>query len=104
MCKPYAVGTLTGKLGKRTIKRSNVAMPVRPARAASPRRGDLPVVHLDLGPLNLNLLGLDDHLNQVVLDVNAVSGPGNLLGNVLVLGGRATERPDGDGLRRSRAC
>jgi hypothetical protein len=42
-----------------------------------------PVLHLDLGPLNLNLLGLTVHLNQVVLDVNAVSGSGNLLGNLL---------------------
>jgi hypothetical protein len=82
--KPYAVGTLTGKLGKRTIKRNNVAMPVKTgsggiARAAA----TCPVLHLDLGPLNLNLLGLTIHLNQVVLDVNAVSGPGNLLGNLL---------------------
>ena len=49
------------------------------ARAAA----TCPVLHLDLGPLNLNLLGLTIHLNQVVLDVNAVSGPGNLLGNLL---------------------
>jgi hypothetical protein len=36
-----------------------------------------------LGPLNLNLHGLHVHLNQVVLDINAQSGPGNLLGNLL---------------------
>src|SRR6476469_6482879 len=53
--KPYAVGTLAGKLGKRTIKRNNVAMPVKTgsggiARAAA----TCPVLHLDLGPLNLN--------------------------------------------------
>ena len=42
-----------------------------------------PVLHLVLGPLNLNLLGLHVHLNQVNLNIAAVSGPGNLLGNLL---------------------
>jgi len=42
-----------------------------------------PILHLDLGPLDLNLLGLSVHLNEVVLDVNAIPGPGNLLGNLL---------------------
>jgi hypothetical protein len=36
-----------------------------------------------LGPLDLNLLGLMVHLNQVVLDITAVPGAGNLLGNLL---------------------
>lgn len=42
-----------------------------------------PVLHLVLGPLTLNLLGLNVSLNQVVLDITATSGPGNLLGNLL---------------------
>jgi hypothetical protein len=42
-----------------------------------------PILHLDLGPLDLNLLGLRVQLNEVVLDVTAVPGPGNLLGNLL---------------------
>src|SRR6185369_9776838 len=41
------------------------------------------ILHLTLGPLDLNLLGLLVHLNQVVLDITAQSGPGNLLGNLL---------------------
>jgi hypothetical protein len=36
-----------------------------------------------LGPLDLNLFGLTVHLNQVVLNITAVSGAGNLLGNLL---------------------
>jgi hypothetical protein len=36
-----------------------------------------------LGPLDLNLLGLMVYLNQVVLDITAQSGPGNLLCNLL---------------------
>jgi hypothetical protein len=38
---------------------------------------------LTLGPLDLNLLGLQVHLDRVVLDITAQSGPGNLLGNLL---------------------
>ena len=42
-----------------------------------------PILHLELGPLDLNLLGLRVQLNQVVLDITAERGPGNLLGNLL---------------------
>lgn len=48
-----------------------------------PQPAACPILHLDLGPLNLDLLGLQVHLNQVMLDVTAVPGPGNLLGNLL---------------------
>lgn len=41
------------------------------------------ILNLTLGPLDLNLLGLMIHLNQVVLTITAQSGPGNLLGNLL---------------------
>ena len=36
-----------------------------------------------LGPLDLNILGLEIHLNRVVLDIIATTGAGNLLGNLL---------------------
>src|SRR5215203_2301492 len=41
------------------------------------------ILNLVLGPLDLNLLGLEVHLKQVVLDIVAVAGAGNLLGNLL---------------------
>lgn len=41
------------------------------------------ILNLVLGPLDLNLLGLTVHLNQVVLNVVSVTGAGNLLGNLL---------------------
>jgi len=41
------------------------------------------ILTLVLGPLDLNLLGLMIHLNQVVLNITAVPGAGNLLGNLL---------------------
>jgi hypothetical protein len=41
------------------------------------------ILFLELGPLDLDLLGLVVHLDQIVLDIDAESGPGNLLGNLL---------------------
>jgi hypothetical protein len=41
------------------------------------------ILHLELGPLDLNLLGLRVQLNRVILDITAERGPGNLLGNLL---------------------
>ena len=41
------------------------------------------ILDLTLGPLNLNVLGLVVTLNQVHLNITAVPGPGNLLGNLL---------------------
>jgi len=41
------------------------------------------ILNLVLGPLHLDLLGLVVDLNQVVLDITAVTGAGNLLGNLL---------------------
>jgi hypothetical protein len=41
------------------------------------------ILNLTLGPLDLNLLGLVVHLDRVHLTIDAQSGPGNLLGNLL---------------------
>jgi hypothetical protein len=41
------------------------------------------ILTLDLGPLHLNLLGLVVDLAPVNLDITAVPGAGNLLGNLL---------------------
>jgi hypothetical protein len=41
------------------------------------------ILNLKLGPLNLNLLGLNVHLNRVHLTITAIPGAGNLLGNLL---------------------
>src|SRR4051812_40766709 len=63
-----AAGTITGRLTNalgQTIGRVN-DVPVRlPVADVS---GSCQILHLDLGPLDLNLLGLKVHLNEVVLD------------------------------------
>ena len=78
-----AVGTLSGRI---TDTAGNllgtvvtaVAVPVSNTAGSSCQ-----ILHLTLGPLDLDLLGLQVHLNQVVLDITAQSGAGNLLGNLL---------------------
>jgi hypothetical protein len=90
-----AVGRLTGTLtnaGESTGSVVNriVALPVtvqQPGTGASDvqiqQQAVCDILHLELGPLDLDLLGLVVHLNLVVLDIDAESGPGNLLGNLL---------------------
>jgi hypothetical protein len=55
----------------------------RVAPAAVSAAAICPILHLDLGPLTLDLLGLNIDLSRVILDITAVSGAGNLLGNLL---------------------
>ncbi|MEV4637657.1 hypothetical protein AB0J80_09925 [Actinoplanes sp. NPDC049548] len=62
---------------------STVTLPVTLPSGGVGVQAVCPVLHLVLGPLDLDLLGLQVHLNRVVLDITAVSGPGNLLGNLL---------------------
>lgn len=82
-------GTITGgDKAPRTFQRA-VTMPVDDVVAGSPAAGgrmaapaiSCDVLNLVLGPLDLNILGLEIHLNQVVLDIIAV--PGALLGDLL---------------------
>ena len=76
-----AQGTLTGTLTNTvTGVVQNVTQAVTLPLAAA---GTCQILHLTLGPLDLNLLGLVVHLDRVVLDITAQSGPGNLLGNLL---------------------
>lgn len=56
---------------------NNVAIPVA---GVDP---NCQILNLTLGPVHLDLLGLVVDLNQVVLNVTAQSGNGNLLGNLL---------------------
>lgn len=51
--------------------------------AATTPSGTCDILSLVLGPLHLDVLGLVVDLNQVVLNITAQSGAGNLLGNLL---------------------
>lgn len=83
-----SVGTLRGSLGGRRVIERGVRMPVRASRAplvsqVPPIPGACQVLNLVLGPINLDLLGLVVRTNRINLRIDAVPGPGNLLGNLL---------------------
>ncbi len=76
-----AVGTLTGTLTAATGVVTSVAQNV--AFPAAVTNATCDILHLDLGPLSLDILGLKIDLSRIVLDITAQSGAGNLLGNLL---------------------
>jgi hypothetical protein len=91
--KVYSVGTLKGRLKGRQVKRYGVMLPASltggSANGAQSAQATCQVLHLVLGPVNLNLLGLRVTLgggaaaNQpIVLDITAQQG-GGLLGDLL---------------------
>ena len=97
-----ARGVLQGKIVRpgpdQKFRKTGVVMKVRSvdghpvaapasARAAAfpptPPAGACNVLNLVLAPLDLNILGLQVHLNRVVLNIVAQTGAGQLLGNLL---------------------
>ena len=106
----YAVGTLTGTLGDKSI-RKNVSLPVTGAsneppavegliqqQAPVPTPGGCDILTLNLGPLDLDILGLRIALDPVNLLIEAVPGAGNLLGNLLCGVAGLLDGPLGGGL------
>lgn len=79
-----AVGTFTGTITNASGEvlangTEQVALPVDVAAS----NGTCEILDLVLGPLNLDLLGLQVDLDTVHLNITAEQGPGNLLGNLL---------------------
>jgi len=76
---------LNGALGQLTTPTTLLA----PGNnAAVSQAGSTSILHLNVGPVNLNLLGLlvnldNCHNGPITVDIIAHSGPGNLLGNLL---------------------
>jgi hypothetical protein len=87
-----ATGLVTGQLIDSTGTTQSVSqtatLPVNTTTTGVTPQAAAPTINcqvldLVLGPLDLNLLGLTVHLNQVHLNITAVPGAGNLLGNLL---------------------
>lgn len=77
------VGTVTRRVSI-PVRTGSVPTLGRAGNAVGTAAGaECDVLNLVLGPLDLNLLGLEVRLNRVVLDIVAVPGAGNLLGNLL---------------------
>jgi hypothetical protein len=70
-------GTVTTAAGVTTTVARAITLPVVIGETTCD------ILHLDLGPLDLNLLGLQIDLSRIVLDITAQAGAGNLLGNLL---------------------
>ena len=97
----FAKGKIVGKIVRpgedRHFVKRHVLIPVssidgRPLTPEMARTADFrtaqaaatcDILNLVLGPLDLNILGLQVHLNRVVLDIIAQTGAGQLLGNLL---------------------
>ena len=78
---PDGTTTKFSGIKKFPVKKVN-GQSVTDARTAS-RAAACDILNLVLGPLDLNVLGLEIHLQRVVLDIVAVAGAGQLLGNLL---------------------
>jgi hypothetical protein len=74
-----AIGTFTGLVNGV----QQTAIPFTSAIDTSQAQASCQILDLVLGPLHLDLLGLVVDLNQVHLNITAVPGAGNLLGNLL---------------------
>jgi hypothetical protein len=73
-------GTVRGTENKR------ITIPVKRIEGDRPGARQLArcgILNLVLGPLDLDVLGLEVHLSRVILNIVAASGAGNLLGNLL---------------------
>jgi hypothetical protein len=82
-------GTFTDAAGTVTSIVQTVTAPVAITQATCQ------ILHLDLGPLSLDLLGLQVNLSRVILDITAQSGAGNLLGNLLCAVAGLLDNPSG---------
>ena len=90
--KLFAVGKVVGKAkGGKRVTKENVKMPASVTSGAAgaqssqipPITGACNILNLVLGPIDLNVLGLRVRTNQINLRIDAVPGPGNLVGNLL---------------------
>lgn len=77
-----AVGTLTGTVTNAAGQTIGAVLQTLTLSLIS-INATCDILHLELGPIDLNLLGLVVHVDKIVVDIDAQSGPGNLLGNLL---------------------
>jgi hypothetical protein len=81
------VVTLTGSITGTATDAAGIVTPISDTFTTTLQglsaNGACSILTLDLGPLNLDLLGLVVDLSAIDLDITAQRGPGNLLGNLL---------------------
>jgi hypothetical protein len=82
-------GTVTDTLGATTTVVKTITLPVQVGKTTCE------ILHLVLGPISLDLLGLKVDLSRIVLDITAERGAGNLLGNLLCAVAGLLDDPSG---------
>ena len=88
-----ATGVLTGVVTQANGATTSVVRTL--ALPAAVTQATCDILHLDLGPLNVDLLGLQINLSRIVLDITAQAGAGNLLGNLLCAVANLLNNPSG---------
>jgi hypothetical protein len=79
----HAIAVISATDGSKTAI-GTMALPVTATSDVTvQQQASCPILHLAIGPINLNLLGLVVTTLPIVIDIVAVPGPGNLLGNLL---------------------
>lgn len=79
-------GQVTDAAGKKTQVNesfSDVASTLNESNGLQAAQEGCQILFLDIGPIFLDLLGLQLDIAPIVIDLTAVPGPGNLLGNLL---------------------
>lgn len=79
--KLVAIGTLSGSVVDRSGKLVGSVLKNVVLAVLASSKGSCDILHLELGPLDANVLGLVIHLDKVVLDIDAQ--PNTLLGGLL---------------------
>ena len=87
-----AVGTVSGTL---TTATETVSVVKTVATGFTIVQSSCDILRLDLGPISLNVLGLQVDLSRVILDIDAQTGAGNLLGNLLCAVTGLLDQPSG---------
>jgi hypothetical protein len=87
-----AVGTVSGTL---TTATESVSVVKNVTTRSKIVEATCDILRLDLGPIFLDVLGLQVNLSRVILDIDAQAGAGNLLGNLLCAVAGLLDNPSG---------
>jgi len=80
---PQLINGVTQLVASGTIAGQPFTAPLSFDTSPAATATSTPILHLHLEPINLNLLGLQVKTSEICLNIDANSGPGNLLGNLL---------------------
>jgi len=84
---PMTVNNVVNQAGQLianiSLGSATALVPLNLTSTPNPANADCPILNLELGPIHLDVLGLQVDTSEICLAVTAEPGPGNLLGNLL---------------------